>query len=440
MPHRLSDLRRLNDIVAGRGAGLAGRMFSNSEQVGGPGERKRALAAVLPNTIAPVSLAMSEGTRQWYAAQPSSSGYEPTLLDTTARALVPERVEVMVGWALTQAAPRAAFESGIDRYLRNVSRDTVLANVDAEPGARWYRHASANACGFCRMLATRGAVYRSAKAAGEGNRFHDRCHCLAVVVRPGQSYDPPAYVAEWEQDYQAARAAGLTQPGQIATFMNNAPTGKATVARAAQEKRLRERRQGFPGGPGGSPPPKPPTRGGRGYSDDDSERQLEWEYDEAAQRLTKDPDTTLAEVQQKARALQSYRAANGVTGRLDERIGKPFDNAERLVVDKLLAEGRNVSSISESAKVQGRALPDMFVDAELAEIKTSTSGNVRAFGGRVAKVQAEQSASRTYVNAARSKIPHADLEAEMRRIVASGDAGYIRIIGEDSYDVEIGKW
>ncbi|MGC7358433.1 hypothetical protein RA989_21590, partial [Mycobacteroides abscessus subsp. massiliense] len=42
------------------------------------------------------------------------------------------------------------------RALFNASRDTVLANVAAEPGARWARHASANACSFCRLMATRG--------------------------------------------------------------------------------------------------------------------------------------------------------------------------------------------------------------------------------------------------------------------------------------------
>lgn len=44
--------------------------------------------------------------------------------------------------------------------------------------------------------------------------------------------------------------------------------------------RHNERRQNKPGGPGGSPPNTPPQHGGKGYSDDDGERRLEWELDD----------------------------------------------------------------------------------------------------------------------------------------------------------------
>lgn len=148
----------------------------------------------------------------------------------------------------------------LQRSVFNGARDTTILNTTLEPGARWARHASANACEFCRMLATRGAVYRTEKDAvrvsgrsvdlsvadrrmraagtattdellarrmgqttyvrgkrkgqakvrrvrGErelGDKFHDFCHCTAVEVRPGMGYDPPDYVAQWEQDYYAA--------------------------------------------------------------------------------------------------------------------------------------------------------------------------------------------------------------------------------------------
>jgi len=143
-----------------------------------------------------------------------------------------------------------------------------------------------------------------------------------------------------------------------------------------------ERRQNKPGGPGGSPPRKPPEHGGKGYSGDDRERRLEWELDDAMRRRLK-TNGPLDEVLQTARALQDYRAANGITGRLDERFGKPFDVDERLVVDKLLSEGRNVSSIA--ALNTGDVTPDMVVDARLSEIKTSTSSNAGTFGRRVTR-------------------------------------------------------
>jgi hypothetical protein len=37
-----------------------------------------------------------------------------------------------------------------------------------------------------------------------GDKYHDGCHCVAVAVRLGESYEPPDYVGQWEQDYSAA--------------------------------------------------------------------------------------------------------------------------------------------------------------------------------------------------------------------------------------------
>lgn len=190
-------------------------------------------------------------------------------------------------------------------------------------------------------------------------------------------------------------------------------------------------------GPGGSPPPKPPKQGGKGYSDDDDERRLEWELDDAMRRRMKSKDGSLDEVLQRVHALQEYRAANGITGRLDERFGKPFDADERVVVDKLLSEGRNVTSLAVLRT--GDSTPDMAVDARIAEIKASISSNVTNFAGRVTEAWDEQGAPYVFVNATRSKVARADMEREMQAIVSRGDSMYIRIIG-NGYDSEFGKW
>lgn len=129
----------------------------------------------------------------------------------------------------------------VQRYVNDAARDTLSENADRE-GMRWARHASANACAFCRMLATRLAVFtseeaaaqvvgrgqdmtlseRRARAAGRtrrdrgrfmaggrrtrgtralGEKYHDNCHCIPVPVRAGDVYEPPPYVAEWDQQY-----------------------------------------------------------------------------------------------------------------------------------------------------------------------------------------------------------------------------------------------
>ena len=38
-----------------------------------------------------------------------------------------------------------------------------------------------------------------------GEKYHRNCRCMAVAVRAGDTYEPPAHVQQWEQDYQAAR-------------------------------------------------------------------------------------------------------------------------------------------------------------------------------------------------------------------------------------------
>lgn len=145
-------------------------------------------------------------------------------------------------WALNTGAGMDALDlmgGTFQRGMWDMSRDTTIENVGAEAGALWARHASANACEFCRMLATRGAVYASESAAERvggrgkdvstsfdamgkrkrgglakgvrtrgtqkvGDRYHDNCHCVAIEVRPGDTYDPPPYVADWEAEYVAA--------------------------------------------------------------------------------------------------------------------------------------------------------------------------------------------------------------------------------------------
>ncbi|MFC9769275.1 hypothetical protein [Rhodococcus jostii] len=148
-------------------------------------------------------------------------------------------------WALSAGDGTAVLDrlSGtLQRGVWGMARETTLLNADTEPGARWARHASANACEFCRMAATRGAVYSSKASATRvvgrgkdtatnfhadgtrrsggqakgirvrgaqkvGDKYHDHCHCMAVPVRPGRSYQPPDYVEKWEQDYiDAVRA------------------------------------------------------------------------------------------------------------------------------------------------------------------------------------------------------------------------------------------
>jgi hypothetical protein len=131
----------------------------------------------------------------------------------------PEALLNNVDYAMTTAEPAHTLQGSTDRHVFETSGLTVAHNADRE-GVKYARYASANACAFCRILATRKAVYTSEAAATRvgggrgghprgsraiGSSYHDNCHCIAVPVRPGDDYHPPDYVDQWQQDYEAAR-------------------------------------------------------------------------------------------------------------------------------------------------------------------------------------------------------------------------------------------
>ena len=198
------------------------------------------LQAEVPDVVDPYLSAAGDITADWYEAQAPRLAYTATPAPLPPR----ERLETTARWAAgsvlsrSSVSPLDLLSGSMQRALFDESRRTVLDNAQAERGARWARHASANACEFCRMVATRGAVYaseasatrvggrgvdvstnvgrrRGRRAGGRrsrgsqaiGSRYHDHCRCIAVPVRPGTSYEPPSYVEEWEAEYTRARKA-----------------------------------------------------------------------------------------------------------------------------------------------------------------------------------------------------------------------------------------
>lgn len=178
-------------------------------------DQREALAFITdayPDLAAPYLGAAGDLTATWYDEQPTLS---PSNFDARPAELPPEEQLAASGrWALLQDAAVTALQGTATRAVFNASRQTVLNNAERE-GVRWARHASANACGWCRMLTTRSAVYHSQSSA---LKSHDHCHCLAVPDRDG-TYQPAPYVEQWERDYIAARREGLTTAGPIARYM-----------------------------------------------------------------------------------------------------------------------------------------------------------------------------------------------------------------------------
>ncbi|ASR85211.1 head maturation protease [Mycobacterium phage SirPhilip] len=172
-------------------------------------------------------------TAQWYAEQPG--GIEGFVAEPAA---LPEPSQLAANgrWALLQKDPARAMRGSSTRAVFNQSRRTVLDNAERE-GVRWVRHAAPNACGFCRMLATRVLTMDDEAAPGlyrtKYNALHphsdkldaaghDHCKCVAVALRDGRAYEAPDYVHDWLVDYQAVARTDdgyLRSPGAIAYAM-----------------------------------------------------------------------------------------------------------------------------------------------------------------------------------------------------------------------------
>lgn len=192
------------------------------------------LIAAAPDLVNTYAAQAAVLTAAWYDELAPSLDYRAVTAPLPAKAAL----DASTRWAVSPLfGPRTAsteddvlarLASSMQRRVFDASRDTVVVNVAAE-GALWARYASATACAFCRLLATREAVYRSEESAirvvggrrtrgsrAPGTRFHDNCRCIAVPVRPGDSYQPPEYVEGWLGEYNdARRAAQSGDPAKI---------------------------------------------------------------------------------------------------------------------------------------------------------------------------------------------------------------------------------
>ncbi len=90
----------------------------------------------------------------------------------------PAQARERMSTTLTGTATRLVLEGG---------RDVIEASVqDDDEALGWARVGDGDPCSWCSMLLSRGAVYKSAKTAGDsrfgGEKYHDHCGCQATPV------------------------------------------------------------------------------------------------------------------------------------------------------------------------------------------------------------------------------------------------------------------
>lgn len=165
----------------------------------------------------PVSAALSSNYYRAFRHAEGAAGTVPTVVAATApadeiirslrfvgvvgaRKLLDANVPAAGARTLTNVAGDTA------RLVMNSGRDTIVESVDADPRALgWARVTDPAPCAFCRMLASRGPVYR-----GEGGGFkaHNHCGCTAEPVFHTDA-EWPGRAREWRDQWDQT-TAGLS--------------------------------------------------------------------------------------------------------------------------------------------------------------------------------------------------------------------------------------
>lgn len=98
-----------------------------------------------------------------------------------------------------EAAEKKA-EGVVQKLVTDQGRGTVQAAVRQDRAAVGYARAAAlGACAFCRLLASRGMVYKQDTA---DFRAHDGCNCGVIPVFRGQRFELSAHAQEWDRLYR----------------------------------------------------------------------------------------------------------------------------------------------------------------------------------------------------------------------------------------------
>ena len=100
------------------------------------------------------------------------------------------------------------------RLVLQAGRDTISGAAFRDPVRTGYARVptGATTCKWCIGLASRGAIYSDASAAGDGNRFHSNCDCTPTPIRSTRDYPEGYDQREYERLYVAGSGIGRDIP------------------------------------------------------------------------------------------------------------------------------------------------------------------------------------------------------------------------------------
>lgn len=177
------------------------RAFWESLNLDRPEAARDALLRFMPALVEQYGEAAASVAADFYddlrAAERVSSSFRARMADPVAADVVAARTRFGAQHLFTEDPSQTlAFLTGAaTKYVLQPGRNTIVRSALADPAASgWHRETRPGACGFCRLLAGRGNVYRRETA-----RFaaHDDCGCVAVPSWDANAPEVPvsAYVA-----------------------------------------------------------------------------------------------------------------------------------------------------------------------------------------------------------------------------------------------------
>lgn len=186
---------------------------------GWPPEKIRdGLLELIPDLVNEYGDVAASAAADWYEQARSTEvagSYRAVLAEPVPREQVEGTVRAAARHLFTGdvAVTQRILEGALHRYITSQTRNTTVRNTLRDPQAkRFARVPKGKTCSFCMIMASRGFVYATAKAAGELSRYHDKCDCQIVpafgnTIPRIEGYDPDALLRE----YEAARNASAKE-------------------------------------------------------------------------------------------------------------------------------------------------------------------------------------------------------------------------------------
>lgn len=180
-----------------------------------PEEVRDGLLELIPDLVNEYGDVAASAAADWYEqvrGTEVAGSYRAVLAEPVPREQVEGTVRAAARHLFTGdvAVTQRILEGALQRYITSQTRNTTVHNTLRDPQAkRFARVPKGKTCSFCMIMASRGFVYATAKAAGELSQYHDKCDCQIVpafgnTIPRIEGYDPDALLREYEAARNAA--------------------------------------------------------------------------------------------------------------------------------------------------------------------------------------------------------------------------------------------